>query len=172
MSPRIEGAPGRRQQGHSLVELMLSLGLAAALAAMAGIGPPGGGLALTAVQGELRATVEQAFQLARARDRPVRLALGPGTGAAGDLPPLVLPRGVRWGLPGTAVPLPPGLATPVRAHQAGTAHDAITITPGGTAEANVWFLTDGRDAVCLRLSGGGALTLLHWRRRTGRWDAV
>jgi hypothetical protein len=172
MSPRIEAAPRGRQGGHSLVELVLSLGLAASLAAMAGLGPPGGGLALTAVQGELRAAVEQAFRLARARDRPVRLALGPGAGATGELPPLVLPRGVRWGLPGPAVPLPPGLAPPVRAHQAGVAHDAITVTPGGTAEANVWFLTDGRDAVCLRLSGGGALTLLRWRRRTGRWDAL
>lgn len=150
----------------------MALTLTAVLAAVAVTGRPTGQPALTAVQGELRAAVEQAFRLARARDRPVRLALGTGAGDAGDLPPLVLPRGVRWGLPHPAVPLPPGLAAPVRAHRAGAAHDAITISPAGTAEANVWFLTDGRDAVCLRLRGDGAVTLLRWRRRTGRWDPV
>jgi hypothetical protein len=155
-----------------MVEMMLALGLAGILGAMAWSVPPAGNPALTAVQGELRAAVEQAILRARARDQPVRLALGTGKGGPGDTPPLVLPRGVRWGLPDPTVPLPPGMADAARARWMGAAHDAILVTPRGTAEANVWFLTDGRDAVCLRLSGQGALTQLRWRRRTGQWQAV
>lgn len=156
--------------GHSLVELVLALLLAGALMAVAVPGRPWGSPALTAVQGELRAAVEQAFRLARARGVPVRLALGSGAGPGGDLPPLALPRGVRWGLPHPAVPLPEDMGATLRAHRAGAAHDTLTVTPWGTTTGNVWFLTDGRDAVCLRLSSEGAITLLRWRRRTGRWE--
>jgi hypothetical protein len=164
------------------VETVLVLGLAGVAAGFAGLAP-GGGSALTAVQGELRASVEQGQLLARALGRPVRVAPDGWTreGAqagvhSGDdgLPslavPLTLPKGVRWGLPHPAVPLPPGMAGTLRAHRAGAAHSADVIAPGGGAEAGTWFLTDGRDAVCLRLSGRGRITLLRWRRRTGRWE--
>jgi hypothetical protein len=153
------------------VELVLALGITAILAAVALDRGPSGGPVLTAVQGELRAAVEQALILARRQNRPVRLALGTG-GARGDLPPLVLPRGVRWGLPPSGVPLPPDMDTTVRAHRTGAAHDRVVAHPGGTVEANAWFLTDGRDAVCLRLAGDGGVTLLRWRRRTGRWEGL
>jgi hypothetical protein len=172
------------------VETVLVLGLAGVLAGFAGLAP-GGGSALTAVQGELRASVEQDLLLARALGRPVRAAPG-GKGQEGaregaqerahesvwsgddGLPalavPLTLPKGVRWGLPDPAVPLPAGMAGTLRAHRTGAAHPADVLAPGGSAEAGTWFLTDGRDAVCLRLSGRGRITLLRWRRRTGRWE--
>ena len=167
---RVARAGRARRRGHSLAELARALARAGVLAALAVLARPPCSPALAAVQGELRACVEQAFQLAQARGAPVRLALGPEAGAAGDLPPLVLPRGLRWGLPHPAVPLPEGMETPVRAHRTGAAHPWVTVTPWGTAEAGAWFVTDGRDAACLRLSGQGAVTLLRWRRRTGRWE--
>lgn len=172
MAPRPGGCRlGGPRRGHSLVELVMALAVAGILAAAAGLAAPRGTPGLTAVQGELRAAVEQAFQVARARGVPVRLALGTGTGG-GDLPPLALPRNVRWGLQHPPPPLPPGMGTPVRAHRSGAAHDVVTIHPEGTAQANVWFLTDGRDSLCLRLAGDGGLTLLRWRRRTGRWESI
>jgi hypothetical protein len=134
---------------------------------------PAGHPALSAVQGELRASLEQAFLLARARGRSVRVALGgpvPGRPEpATDVPPLALPRGVRWGLPQPAIPLPPGMAPPIAAHLTGSGHASVTVGPGRTAEANAWFLTDGRDAVCLRLSDHGQIRLLRWRHRLRQW---
>ena len=58
---------------------------------------------------------------------------------------------------------------PRQALLTGQAHPCIAVTPRRTALADVWFLTDGRDAVCLRLAGTGELTLLRWRRRTRQW---
>ncbi len=167
---RAPGSPGP-WGGHSLVELLVALAILGVLAGLGGLGRPPGNPALTAVQGELRASVEQAFHQARARGRPVRLVLGapaPGRGD-GDLRPLNLPRGVRWGLP-PEVPLPPGMKDTLRAQYAGAAHACITVTPWRTATANAWFLTDGRDAICLRLEGHGRLTLLRWRHHPGRWE--
>ena len=164
------------QGGFSLVELVLVLALAGLLGGLAGGAGPAGGPALAAVQGELRAAVEQAFLLARARGCRVRVALGgapAGRSRRGDrvaVPALVLPPGVRWGLPRSAVPLPPGMRETRQAHLTGQAHPGISVGPGRTAEASVWFLTDGRDAVCLRLSGRGRITLLRWRRPLGRWS--
>jgi prepilin-type N-terminal cleavage/methylation domain-containing protein len=152
-----------RDRGFTLLESALALAILALLA-----GPvllawrsPG----LTAVQGEFRAALEEAFLLARARGREVRLGLA----AADTGPPgLRLPRGVHWGLPGS-IPLPPGMDRPARAHLSGAAHPQVTVTPRRTATASVWFLTDGRDALCLRLSGQGRVQLLRWRHGQRRW---
>ena len=166
-------APGgsRRCGGHSLAEVLVVLAILGGLAALGGLGRPPGNPALAAVQGELRASVEQAFHLARARGRPVRLALEAPAPEGGDTGPrpLILPRGVRWGLP-PEVPLPPDMKDTLRARHTGSAHPCITVTPWRTATATAWFLTDGRDAVCLRLEGHGRITLLRWRHRPGRWE--
>ena len=163
--------------GFSLVELSLALGLAAALGVLAGVATAPGNPALGALQGELKASLEQALLLARARGCPVRVALGgpaPGArgrrGGQGEVAPLTLPRGVRWGLPHPAIPLPEGMEDTRRAHLTGQAHACITVSPARTAEASAWFLTDGRDAVCLRLSPFGRITLLRWRHRQRRWS--
>ena len=59
-----------------------------------------------AVQGELRGALEQALLRARDQGCDLRVALRSGAGA---IRPLVLPPGVRWGLP-RGVPPPPGMA--------------------------------------------------------------
>ncbi|GEM_PF-262557 len=161
--------------GFSLLELTLVLGLITLLGLLAALAPPPANPALAAVQGELRASVEQAMLLAQARGVPVRVALNgpvPACRKHGDgahILPLTLPRGVRWGLPHPAFPLPPGMLPTVRAHLTGLAHPCVTVSPAHTAEASTWFLTDGRDAVCLRVSPFGRVTLLRWRQRLGRW---
>jgi len=172
---------GRRNPaaGFSLVELALAIGLAALLGGLGAALAPQGNPGLAAAGGELRAAVEQAFLLARARSGPVRLALGghtpacartcAGPGDGLEVLPLVLPRGVRWGVPDPGMPMPEGMARPRQAHLTGAAHPCISVTPRRTALAGVWFLTDGRDAVCLRLAGTGELQLLRWRRRTRQW---
>ena len=116
---RAPGSPGPGG-GHSLVELLVVLAILGILAGLGGLGRPPGNPALAAVQGELRASVEQAFHLARARGRPVRLALAAPAPEGGDsgLHPLNLPRGVRWGLP-PEVPLPPGMKDTLRAQVTG-----------------------------------------------------
>jgi type II secretory pathway pseudopilin PulG len=162
--------------GFSLLELSLALGLVALLGALAGAALPPANPALNAVQGELRASLEQAFLRARARGAPVRVALGGPVPACrgrhrdgNPIMGLSLPRGVRWGLPHAGFPLPPDMKPTARAHLTGLAHPCVTVSPTRSAEASTWFLTDGRDAVCLRVSPLGKLTLLRWRSRLGRW---
>lgn len=152
--------------GHSLVELLATLAILGLLAgAGAWLARP---RLLGAVAGDLRMAVDQAFLVAHARGEPVRVVLaGPG----GDLPPLALPGGVAWGLPARGLPLPPGMVQPVRAHRTGAAHPAVAVTPAGAATASAWFLHDGRDALCLRLSGQGGVSLLRWREARRRWEA-
>ena len=181
-APRHRDRPGTvsargpsARSGFSLLELLAVLAIVLALGALAAGALDRGSAALTAVQGELRASVEQAFLLARSRGGPVRVALGGPAPArrhprewAGVLS-LTLPRGVRWGVP-QDIPLPAGMGDTVRAHLTGQAHPCITVTPAGTAEASTWFLSDGRDAVCLRLGDQGQITLLRWRHRLRRWE--
>jgi hypothetical protein len=175
-----QGIPVAARAGCSLVELVLVLGLIGLLGGLAGASLNPGGPALGVVQGELRAGVEQGFLLARARGCRVRVALGGvergpaparrgGRKDCGEVPPLILPPGVRWGMPRPAVPFPPQMKETRRAHLTGEAHPCVTVSPAGTAEASVWFLTDGRDVVCLRLGDEGQITLLRWRHRLRRW---
>ena len=157
------------QSGHTLLETTLVLGLLGLLAGAGASALEPGGLRLAHLPLELRGTLDQAFLLARARGGEVRVALG---GPGGDVAPVALPHGVRWGLPVAGVPLPPGMDAPVKAHLTGAAHPVITVTPRGTATASAWFLTDGRDALCVRLSGWGGLRVLRWRRSRRAWEQV
>lgn len=162
--------------GFNLLELCLAQGLAALLGALAVAGLPQVNPGLNALRGELRASLEQAFLLARARGAPVRVALGGPVPACrgrhrdgAHILALTLPRGVRWGLPHPGFPLPPDMQATVRAHLTGQAHPCVTVSPARTAEASTWFLTDGRDALCLRVSPFGRITLLRWSQRLGHW---
>jgi type II secretory pathway pseudopilin PulG len=170
------GGPARAP-GFSLLELALVLGIAGLLAGLGMRGLSRGHATLTAVQGELRACVEQAFLLARARGRAVRLQVGepvdpPGGSPSEEILPLILPRGVRWGVPDPGMQLPKGAEHTLRAHLTGRAHPSVSVTPGGTALATSWFLTDGEDAVCLRLSDHGDISLFRWRRRLPGWQRI
>ena len=132
---------------------------------MMSLGSPG----LRFLPVELRGALDQAFLLARAQGRDVRVSLG---GPGGDVAPVLLPGGVRWGLPASGVPFPPRMDATVRAHLTGAAHPVITVTPRGTATGGAWFITDGRDALCVRLSGQGHLQVLRWRRSQRIWLEV
>jgi hypothetical protein len=169
------------EAGTSLLELTLVLGLAALLGWLGAGFPRRGHAGLAAAQGELRASVEQAFLLARARGTVVVVALsGHSAGCAGlhprgehgVVPPLTLPRGVRWGIPDPSVPPPPGAGDTLQAHRTGQAHACITVTPDRSAEANAWYLSDGEDAVYLGLSDRGRITLLRWRHHLRQWRSI
>jgi hypothetical protein len=157
------------QAGHTLFETTLVLGLAGALACAGAMVLAPGGAMLTFLPVELRGALDQAFLLARARGRDLRVSLG---GPGGEVLPVPLPRGVRWGLPASGIPIPPGMDAPMKAHLTGAAHPVLTVTPRGTATASAWFLTDGRDALCLRLSGQGGVQFLRWRRARRAWVPV
>jgi hypothetical protein len=156
-----------REAGHTLLEATLVLGLMGILSCLGAATLDLRGPALALLPLELRGALDQAFLLARARGSDVRVALG---GPGGDVAPVILPRGVRWGLPGPSVPIPDGMDPPRRAHRTGAAHPILTVTPRGTATASAWFLTDGRDALCMRLSGEGQLHLLRWRWERRAWE--
>ena len=155
-----------KERGFSLVETTVALAVLGLLASVgaAGLGTARLGLGLLPL--ELKGALDQAGLLARARGVPVRVALG---GPGGEVAPVVLPRGVRWGLPRGAVAMPPGMEDPVRVHLTGQAHPVISVTPWGTATASAWFVTDGQDALCLRLSGLGRLQILRWRQARQTW---
>lgn len=155
-----------KESGHTFLELCLVLGI---LAALGGVGIAAmdlGGPSLALLPVELRGALDQGFLLARARGRDVRVSLG---GAGGEVPPVRLPRGIRWGLAPGGVPLPPGMDVPVKAHRTGAAHPVVTLTPRGTATAGCWFLAARREALCVRLSGHGSLKVLRWRSRLRAW---
>lgn len=160
-------SPDPGDPGFTLLEALLVLAILATLGVVGltrlDLGNPG----LNVVQGELRASLEQAFLLARARGCDIHVALQ--CAERSGILPLHLPRGVRWGLPPAGIPFPAGMDPPVRAHRCGQSHPWIIVTPRGTATASVWFLTDGRDAVCLRLAGRGRIHLLRWRHRQRLW---
>ena len=163
--------------GFSLLELALVLAIGGLLAGLGAAGLGRSHAALTAVQGELRAGVEQALLLARARGGTVQLRLeahpAAGSGRAdGEALPLTLPRGVRWGVADPDMTLPKGAEHTLRAHLTGSARPTVFVTPRGTAMGSSWFLTDGEDSVCLRLSDHGRITLLRWRQRLKVWQQV
>ncbi len=166
---RIPSAPtGPRrclQAGFTFLESVVTLAVAGTLAlGLCSIDLDRQGLA--AAQVELKATLDQAFLLAHHRGTSVRVMLK-GDGSP-DVLPLQLPRKVRWGLL-PDVPLPRGMDDPKVADQGGEAHRTITVSPRHTATATTWFLNDGRDVVCMRLSGQGRMTLLRWKRDDRKW---
>ena len=161
--------PGRGEWGFTLAEALVVLAVLGVLVMLGftGLYVGHGGLGL--VQGELRGALEQGLLQARAQGRDVQIDLrGPG----GAVRPLSLPRGVRWGLPTPDMPYPPDMDPPVRAPLTGQAHDRVTVTPVGTAQASVWFLHDGQDALCLRINVHGRVHLLRWRHLERRWRRV
>lgn len=166
LRPFRAGAGRRAQRGSSLLELTLAMGISGILAAVgASLWDPGH-VELTAAQNELIESLDQAFVLARARGRNVTVGLG--TGKDADHLPLHLGRRVRWGKP-ARIPLPPGMDDPVRADVRGESHPTITVTPRHTATASVWFLNDGEEAICMRLSNRGHVRMLRWRAGVRRW---
>lgn len=164
MAPRTSS-----QRGYSLLESCLTIGITGllALGATAGLNP--GAADLTAAQSELKGTLEEARVLARARGTAVKVGIRVPAGPD-VLPVRVSPR-IRWGKP-THIPLPPGMAPPSVATLTGEAHGTITITPRTTATASAWFLHDGKEAVCMRLSGQGHFQVLRWRAERKRWEKV
>ncbi len=163
---------GRRfsQRGTSLLELTAGLAVSAILGAVGVHQWDATGVDLQAAHFEIRGSVEQAFSLARARGTNVTVALGKRNGAGEHLP-VLLSRRIKWGKP-AGIPLPPGMDTPTVAATTGEAHAIITVTPRGTALASSWFLNNGRDALCMRLSGNGHLQVLRWRQDRLKWTRV
>ena len=160
------GAGRRAQRGVSLLDLTLAMGISAVLG-MAGLSRlDTGHLELTAAQHELTASLDQAFVLARARG--TNITVGLATSPDANHLPIRLARRVKWGKP-ACIPLPPGMADPAKADETGEAHASITVTPRHTATASCWFLNDGEEALCMRLSTHGRVQMLRWRARSRRW---
>lgn len=156
-------------RGFSLVESLLCLGLVGILGSVGLASMETRGPELTAVQQDLRGALEQAMHLSRASGR--NISVGMRTPAGPDVLSVQAGPRIRWGKP-AHVPLPPGMDDPVKADESGEAHPKIVVTPRRTATASTWFLHDGREAVCLRLSGHGHLTLLRWRADRKCWTRV
>lgn len=158
------------QRGFTCVETTVTLGIVSILALAGFASVDLGGVELTVAQHEVRAALDQAFLAARARGSAVQVAFG--TPALGpDIIPVQLGHRVRWGKP-AHVPLPPGMEDPKRADTEGEAHRRITVTPRHTATASAWFLNDGQDVVCMRLSGRGTVKMLRWRKSLKKWTVV
>ncbi len=162
--------PGCRrspQRGTSLLELTVTMAVAAILAVVGAVSLDQGGMELSAAHQEIRGSLDQAFVLARARGTNVTVALGKASGAGEHLP-VQLGRRVKWGKP-AHIPLPPDMNAPKVAALTGEAHPILTVTPRHTALASTWFLNDGKEALCMRLSGHGRLQVLRWRRDLSAW---
>jgi hypothetical protein len=159
-----------RQRGTSLLELTIVMAVTAILGAMSTLCLDGGSTELMAAHQEIVGSLHQAFTLARARGTDVKVAMGKASGAGEHLP-VQLGRNVQWGKP-DHIPLPPGMDSPVVATKTGEAHPIITVTPRHTTLASAWFLNDGREALCMRLSGQGHLQVLRWRRDLKKWTRV
>lgn len=155
------------QRGTSLLDLTVSMAVAAVVAFVCLAQWDPGSAELAVAHHEIRGSLEQAFSLARARGTNVTVALGQASGAGEHLR-VELPRRIRWGKP-RAIPLPPDMDTPSVATLTGEAHPILTVTPRHTALASTWFLNDGREALCMRLSGQGKLQVLRWRRDRMKW---
>ncbi|MBL0211704.1 MAG: hypothetical protein IPQ13_12465 [Holophagaceae bacterium] len=162
-------APASRRcsRGFSLTEVCMCFGIVGILGGFGASALSLSSAGLASVQQDLDGALYQAFHQARAQGRNVQVALG-AKSASSDVLPVALPRNVRWGKP-ASVPLPPGMAKPVLADKSGEAHGRITVTPRHTATATVWFLTDGKDVLCLRMAGHGERQLLRWRAAKRTW---
>jgi hypothetical protein len=62
------------------------------------------------------------------------------------------------------------MAPTKRARETGQAHARITVTPRHTATASAWFVNNGRDVICMRVSGRGHIQVLRWRKSTRKWS--
>lgn len=165
--------PGCRrsaQRGTSLLELTVAMAVAAILAVVGTAQWDSGGIQLSAAHQEIRGSLEQALILARARGTNVTVALGKASGAGEHLP-VQLGGKVKWGKP-AHIPLPPDMDAPTVATRTGEAHAILTVTPRHTALASTWFLNDGKEALCMRLSGHGQLKVLRWKRDQMKWIRV
>lgn len=118
---------------------------------------------LRAARTELQRNLRLAFRLATIHDRAV--VIEPIRGAMEGRLSLRLPEGVRWGRP-QEIPLPPDLAG--SGWGAGQLHP-LTVMPRRRAAANVWFLHDDRQALCLRLGLLGSVELLRYRPLLRAW---
>ncbi len=167
---RLPAGAGRSlQRGYSMLELTVVVGISGLLS-LAGLGGlDAAHLELDAAQQELVESLDQAFVLARARG--VNITLGLASGKDPNHLPIHLGRQVKWGKP-AGIPLPSGMEDPARAATQGEAHPTITVTPRRTATASLWFLNDGRDVLCMRLSNHGRIHLLRWRSSLRRWKRV
>ena len=155
-----------RSLGFSLVEITLTLGITGILGGV-GLGSLDlGHQDLSAAQVELKANVQQAMSLARARGSQVtvgfRIPAGP------DVLPVKVSNRICWGKP-AHIPLPKGMADPVKADSTGESHTRIVVSPRNTMTASCYFVNDGKEAVCLRLSGLGHLQVLRWKADAKRW---
>lgn len=160
------GSP-RHSLGFTLVETSLTLGIVGALALGAATTMDFGGMDLSVAQSEFQGSLDQAFHLARERGSNVTVALAEEK--ARDIVPLHLSSRLKWGKP-AGIPLPPDMDKTTRAEATGEAHPRITVTPRHTATATTWFLNDGKEAVCMRLSGNGHVQVLRWHRSTKQWS--
>ena len=168
LPPLCRCAPGKgRSLGYSTVETSVVMAIVGILASIGISTVNFGSQELTVVQMEFQASLHEAFLLARAQGRSVTVALGdpkvPG------IIPVRLPSKVKWGKP-ASIPTPPGMEDPKKADARGFAHARITVTPRHTATACAWFVNDGREAVCMRLSGSGRIQVLRWRRSNKKWN--
>ena len=159
-----------RQRGSSLLELTVVMAVVAILCAVSTFNFDGGSIELSAAHQEIVGSLYEAFTLARARGTNVKVALGKASGAGEHLPVQLGPK-VKWGKP-DHIPLPPGMDSPVVAAKTGESHPIITVTPRHTTLASAWFLNDGQDALCMRLSDQGHLQVLRWHRDLKKWTRV
>lgn len=166
----IPGCRRSTQRGTSLLELTVAMGVTAVLSTVGLFYLDTGAAELAAAHQDIRGSLDQAFTLARARGTNVTVALGKASGAGEHLP-VQLGRRVKWGKP-AHIPLPPDMGEPTVASRTGEAHAILTVTPRRTALASTWFLNDGKDALCMRLSGHGRLQVLRWRRDRMTWTRV
>ena len=167
MTPGFEHS---HQRGSSLLELTVVMAVTTILGAISTVCLDCGSTELTAAHQEITGSLYQAFSLARARGTDVKVALGKATGAGEHLPVELGPK-VKWGKPDN-IPLPPDMDSPVVAAKTGESHPIITVTPRHTTLASAWFLNDGQEALCMRLSDYGHLQVLRWRRDLKKWTRV
>ena len=157
----------RIPRGYSIVETAVSMGIVGVLTSVGLSMVDFGSQDLTTVQQEFQASLHEAFHLAWAQGKDVVVTLGdPKTPG---IIPILLPPRVKWGKP-AFIPTPPGMDEPKVASTTGSAHPRITVTPRHTATASAWFVNDGKEAICMRVSGHGHIQVLRWRRSTKKWS--
>ncbi len=156
--------------GFTTTETLVTLGIVGLLSAVGLSTVSFRAVDLAVAQQELQGCLDQAFVQARASGRNVTLAPARDGGGPGIIP-VQLPRRVKWGKP-AHIPLPRGMEDPVRADRAGESHARITVTPRRTVTSSAWFLHDGTEALCFRMSGHGRLNVLRYRAVQRRWERV